>query len=82
MAFFQEYPRARPLTQIQGSGVQIIPNIIDEVSKLYTWFRNKTFVLPPPNQDFSAAGGANFKCAQALNFVLLYIYTNIPSANN
>lgn len=45
-----------------GSGVQIAPNIIDRVSKLYTWFRNKTYILPPPNQAFSAANGANFKC--------------------
>ena len=45
-----------------GSGVQIAPNIIDRVSKLYTWYRNKTYILPPPNQAFSAANGANFKC--------------------
>lgn len=45
-----------------GSGVQIAPNIIDRVDKLYTWFRNKTYILPPPNQAFSAANGANFKC--------------------
>lgn len=45
-----------------GSGVQIAPNIIDRVSKLYTWYRNKTYILPPPNQAFSAAKGANFKC--------------------
>jgi cation diffusion facilitator CzcD-associated flavoprotein CzcO len=44
------------------SGVQIGPNIINDVSKLYTWFRNKTYILPPPNQAFSAEGGANFKC--------------------
>ncbi|KAK5124271.1 hypothetical protein LTR85_001974 [Meristemomyces frigidus] len=43
------------------SGVQIGPNIVDRVAKLYTWFRNKTYILPPPNQGFSAAGGANFK---------------------
>ncbi|KAK0353916.1 hypothetical protein LTR91_008251 [Friedmanniomyces endolithicus] len=43
------------------SGVQIGPNIVDRVTKLYTWFRNKTYILPPPNQAFSAKGGANFK---------------------
>ncbi|KAF2772117.1 DUF699-domain-containing protein [Teratosphaeria nubilosa] len=43
------------------SGVQIAPNIIDQASKLYTWFRNKTYILPPPNQPFSAVDGANFK---------------------
>ncbi|KAK3720821.1 hypothetical protein LTR37_003484 [Vermiconidia calcicola] len=43
------------------SGVQIGPNIVDKVSKLYTWFRSKTYILPPPNQSFSAPGGANFK---------------------
>lgn len=43
------------------SGVQIAPNIVDKVSKLYTWFRNKTYILPPPNQAFSASGGANFE---------------------
>ncbi|CAK3943832.1 cyclohexanone monooxygenase [Lecanosticta acicola] len=43
------------------SGVQIGPNIVNDVSKLYTWFRNKTYVLPPPNQAFSAEGGNNFK---------------------
>ncbi|TKA82739.1 hypothetical protein B0A55_01085 [Friedmanniomyces simplex] len=43
------------------SGVQIGPNIVDRVAKLYTWFRNKTYILPPPNQAFSAKGGANFK---------------------
>ncbi|KAF2169963.1 hypothetical protein M409DRAFT_64369 [Zasmidium cellare ATCC 36951] len=43
------------------SGVQIAPNIINDVSKLYTWFRNRTYILPPPNQAFSANGGANFK---------------------
>lgn len=49
-------------SKVTGSGVQIGPNIIDEVSKMYTWFRNKTYVLPPPNQRFSAVRGANFKC--------------------
>ncbi|KAK0265362.1 hypothetical protein LTR35_017106 [Friedmanniomyces endolithicus] len=44
------------------SGVQIGPNIVDRVAKLYTWFRNKTYILPPPNQAFSAKEGANFKC--------------------
>ena len=43
------------------SGVQIGPNIIDRVAKLYTWYRNKTYILPPPNQAFSAKDGANFK---------------------
>ncbi|WPH01685.1 Hypothetical protein R9X50_00453700 [Acrodontium crateriforme] len=43
------------------SGVQIGPNIIDRVSRLYTWFRNRTYILPPPNQAFSGPGGANFK---------------------
>ncbi|KAK0247243.1 hypothetical protein B0A54_11929 [Friedmanniomyces endolithicus] len=43
------------------SGVQIGPNIVERVTKLYTWFRNKTYILPPPNQAFSAKGGANFE---------------------
>ena len=46
------------------SGVQIGPNIVDRVSKLYTWFRNKTYILPPPNQAFSGPGGANFKYSE------------------
>lgn len=50
------------LTCFAGSGVQIGPNIVDRVSKLYTWFRNKTYILPPPNQVWSAKDGANFKC--------------------
>lgn len=52
------------LTIFKGSGVQIGPNIIADVEKLYTWFRNKTYVLPPPNQAFSAEGGANFKYSE------------------
>jgi len=47
---------------VLGSGVQIGPNIVDRVAKLYTWFRNRTYILPPPNQLFSGPGGANFKC--------------------
>lgn len=47
------------------SGVQIGPNIVNNVSKLYSWFRNKTYVLPPPNQAFSAEGGNNFKYSEA-----------------
>ncbi|KAK0249964.1 hypothetical protein LTS09_014844 [Friedmanniomyces endolithicus] len=46
------------------SGVQIGPNIVDRVAKLYTWFRNKTYILPPPNQAFSAKEGANFKYSE------------------
>jgi cation diffusion facilitator CzcD-associated flavoprotein CzcO len=44
------------------SGVQIAPSIIDDVSKLYTWYRNPTYILPPPYQGtFSGPKGANFK---------------------
>ncbi|KXS95774.1 hypothetical protein AC578_1730 [Pseudocercospora eumusae] len=43
------------------SGVQIGPNIVNDVHKLYTWFRNRTYILPPPNQAFSGKEGANFK---------------------
>lgn len=49
-----------------GSGVQIGPNIVADVEKLYTWFRNKTYILPPPNQPFAAEGGANFKCQMSV----------------
>ena len=59
------------LTDGTGSGVQIAPNIIDDVESLLTWFRNKTYVLPPPAQAFSAAGGANFKCT---SYALIYSY--------
>lgn len=44
------------------SGVQIGPNIINDVKQLYTWFRNKTYILPPPNQAYSGNEGANFQC--------------------
>lgn len=34
-----------------SSGVQIAPNILPSVSKLYTWFRSRAYMLPSPYQD-------------------------------
>ena len=45
-----------------ASGIQLAPNIIDKVDKLYTWFRNKTYVMPPSSQgDFPGNGGLSFQ---------------------
>lgn len=44
-----------------SSGVQIVPNIINDVSKLYTWFRSKLYLNPPFYGEYSAADGTNFR---------------------
>lgn len=34
-----------------STGVQLAPNILPSVSKLYTWFRNKAYMTPSPYPD-------------------------------
>jgi hypothetical protein len=38
-----------------ATGVQILPNLVDEAKAIYTWFRSPTHIIPP-------VAGENFKC--------------------
>ena len=43
-----------------SSGVQILPNIYDRVSKVYTWVRNRIWITAGFAQAFAGIDGANF----------------------
>lgn len=44
-----------------SSGVQLAPNVLPSVSKLYTWFRNRAYMLPSPYPELLYDGqGTNF----------------------
>jgi cation diffusion facilitator CzcD-associated flavoprotein CzcO len=43
-----------------SSGVQILPNIYDRVSKVYTWVRNRIWITAGFAQAFAGKDGANF----------------------
>ena len=43
-----------------SSGVQILPNIYDKVSKVYTWVRNRIWITAGFAQAFAGKDGANF----------------------
>ncbi|KAF2159954.1 hypothetical protein M409DRAFT_70703 [Zasmidium cellare ATCC 36951] len=44
-----------------SSGVQLAPNILLRVSKLYTWFRGRAYMAPPPFPGFAYdVQGTNF----------------------
>lgn len=43
-----------------SSGVQILPNIYDRVSKVYTWVRNRIWITAGFAQAFAGEDGANF----------------------
>jgi cation diffusion facilitator CzcD-associated flavoprotein CzcO len=43
-----------------SSGVQILPNIYDRVSKVYAWIRNPIWITAGFAQAFAGKGGANF----------------------
>ncbi len=47
---------------IGSSGVQTIPNILNKVSKLYTWIRNPTWITAGFGQKYAGENGANFTC--------------------
>lgn len=51
-----------PFCTILRSAVQIIPNILDEVSSLTTFIRSKTWITAGFAQRFAGVNGANFKC--------------------
>ena len=43
-----------------SSGVQILPNIYDRVSKVYTWVRNRIWITAGFAQAYAGKDGANF----------------------
>jgi cation diffusion facilitator CzcD-associated flavoprotein CzcO len=43
-----------------SSGVQILPNIYDRVSEVYTWVRNRIWITAGFAQAFAGKDGANF----------------------
>lgn len=47
---------------IGSSGVQIIPNIIDKVEKLYTWVAAPTWITAGFAPKYAGPNGDNFKC--------------------
>lgn len=45
-----------------SSGVQIVPSIYEDVSKLYTWVRTPTWITAGFAQKYAGKNGANFDC--------------------
>lgn len=60
---------------IGSSGVQIIPNIVNQVSKLYAWVRSPTWMTAGFAQKFAGPNGQNFRCKITLH-KLRTLFTN------
>lgn len=45
-----------------SSGVQTVASVYDDVSKLYTWVRNPTWITAGFAQKYAGENGENFSC--------------------
>ena len=53
-----------------SSGVQILPNIYDDVSHVYTWVRSRIWITAGFAQAFAGKDGANFKYTEEQHKVM------------
>lgn len=45
-----------------SSGIQIVANVHQEASQLYTWIRSPTWITPGFAQKYAGPNGGNFEC--------------------
>lgn len=61
-----------------SSGVQVCASIYDDISKLYTWVRNPTWITAAFGQQFAGKDGRNFDCRLLLTFLRVLYTADCP----